>query len=673
MRLRATTSLLLVVPLLLLSAPATEASSSPRLSLSIKQAPSQASTLVTLYGSVTPARSRVLITLKSKVANKWISTKLTAKTTSKGAWSIRQTVKANVSSVSYQASATVGRIKTYSPVRSIILASVKPRLSLSIKQTPSSSSTLVTLYGAVTPAKSKVLVTIQSKFAGKWLNSKLTAKTTATGTWSIRQTVDANTSSMSYRASALVGRIRAYSPVQSIKLTAMPTGSLVIDQSGPAGRILGADISQWQHSGSTPINFAKMYSVGARFVMIKASDTHDAADLTATKYFATDRLAAQAAGLYTGFYHYTYLPDTTDQAAIIADAKAQAEKAIWRLASVGGYTTHDLPYTLDLENNCASIKSNGSCAKYASKANTTLFALTWLTTVQARTGRAPILYSYPSFLENAISRDPAFRNFPLWIAHYGVNPNDPLANPGQRAPGCYITPWTLSDCTAQWAVWQFTSCGSGAKYGVLSSRLDLNVFDGGSDAFLALTKGTWTPQAGDFLPVNEPTTIKVNAVTATTTDLPVTIKVDVLRITGLPVVTGGISATVAPAITQMPIAVPLFSQSTIRTASGSWTINLAGLSAGTWNATINFTDPTGVHAPSSIPITFVLAQGVVPVPTPTPTPTPTGTPSPTPTPTGTPSPTPTPTPTPTGAPTTTPTPKPTPKPTSNYCSTQFPY
>lgn len=434
----------------------------------------------------------------------------------------------------------------------------------------------------------------------------------------------------------------------------MPKGSLVIDQSGPGGRILGADISRWQHVSDAPIDFAKMYSVGTRFVLIKASDTHDAADLSATKYFAIDRVAAQAAGLYTGLYHYAYLPDTTDQTAIIADAKAQAEKAIWRLASVGGYTANDLPYTLDLENKCASIKPDGNCAKYASRANTTLFALTWLTTVQARTGRAPMLYSYPSFLEGAIVRDPAFRNFPLWIAHYSVNPNDPLANPGQRTPGCYVTPWTQNDCTAQWAVWQFTSCGSGAKYGVSSSRLDLNVFRGGSDVFLALTKGTWTPQPGDFLPVNEPTTIKISDLISTTTDSPVTMKVDVVRANGLPVVAGNVSATILPSLTQLPISALLITQSPVRTASGTWSLSVSGLAAGTWNATIDFKDPTGVHAPSSTPITFALTQGVKPVPTPTPTTSPTPTPSPTPSPT--------------------PTPKPTPKPTPpNACLTQFPY
>jgi lysozyme len=561
---------------------------------------------------------------------------------------------------------------------------VVARLSLTIKQTPSDTSTLVTLYGAMKPAKANVLVTIQSLHAGRWINSKLTARTTDVGTWSIQQNLASNIAKMWYRASATIGKRKTLSPVRSILLTKIPIGTLVIDQSGPGGRILGADISRWQHKGTTPIDFGKMYSTGTRFVMIKASDTHDAADADATAYFATDRQEAQAAGLYTGFYHYAYLPDTTDNAAIVADANAQAAKTIWRLASVGGYTAKDLPYALDLENNCVRYLSSGKCAKFASAANTTLFALTWLKAMQAKTGRAPILYSYPTFLESSIKRNVDFRNFPLWIAHYSVDPKNPLANPGQRTFGCYTTPWTQSDCTAQWSLWQFTSCGIGSKYGVLSSRLDLNVFRGGSDAFLALTKGIWTPQLGDFLPINEPDSTNVSQLVSANTDLPVTMRVDVIRQNLSPVVTGGVTATIVPTLANPPLSSIAITQNITRIASGTWTLSLTGLPAGTWNATIDFKDPTGVHAPSNTQITFVLSQGINPIPTPKPTAlptiTPTLSPSPTVSPTLSPSPTvspsPSPSPTLSPTPTPTPTPKPTPKPTQkavDYCLAQFPY
>ena len=121
---------------------------------------------------------------------------------------------------------------------------------------------------------------------------------------------------------------------------------------GPGQRIHGIDISKWQHPYDKPIDFTKMYSAGVRFVIIKGSDGHDPQDADAKKYLIADRAAAQAAGLYTGFYHYAYLPDSTDRNQIIVDAKAQAQKVVWRLASIGGYTNQDLPVALDIENNC---------------------------------------------------------------------------------------------------------------------------------------------------------------------------------------------------------------------------------------------------------------------------------------------------------------------------------
>ena len=104
-----------------------------------------------------------------------------------------------------------------------------------------------------------------------------------------------------------------------------------------------------------------MYKAGVRFVMIKASDGKDKSDIDARKWLSIDMDGAQAAGLYTGFYHYAYLPNSTDPETVITEARTQAQKAIWRLASVGGYNERTLPYALDLENNC--IQYSGSKEK----------------------------------------------------------------------------------------------------------------------------------------------------------------------------------------------------------------------------------------------------------------------------------------------------------------------
>jgi GH25 family lysozyme M1 (1,4-beta-N-acetylmuramidase) len=113
--------------------------------------------------------------------------------------------------------------------------------------------------------------------------------------------------------------VRAIAEISDAKSLAM------IDQLGPGGRIHGSDVSRWQHPSDAPIDFTKMHAAGMRFVMIKASDTRDDADALSLKYVIMDRSAAQAAGLYTGFYHYAVLPDVTDADEIKSVFKSDSE------------------------------------------------------------------------------------------------------------------------------------------------------------------------------------------------------------------------------------------------------------------------------------------------------------------------------------------------------------
>lgn len=392
---------------------------------------------------------------------------------------------------------------------------------------------------------------------------------------------------------------------------------------GPGNRIHGIDISRWQHPNGEAINFTKMYRSGLRFVWIKGADSHDPADATAYKYLQLDRPAAQKAGLYTGIYYYAYLPDSTKSDFVIADAKAQAQKAIWRLSSVGGYTTRDLPIALDIENNCVRPSPNGNCAKYTSRELVTLWAQTWLDTVASKTTKKPIVYSYAAFLQNAMLRTTSLTKYPLWIAAYSKTPA--TSSPGTKIVGCFAHSWSKANCSAQWQFWQYTSCGIGAKYGVPSDRVDLNVYSGSDRAFYALTTGTWEPDLTDLLPVNESTTIQLVSSEISTTNKPATFVVDVFRPDGTPVVTGDISFVVTDSSTVGAI------QKTIRSATGRWSLNITSLKAGFYQGFVEFADPTGTHASSSLPVQFAVAQGPTPTPSPTPSPTPTPSPKPSPT------------------------------------------
>jgi GH25 family lysozyme M1 (1,4-beta-N-acetylmuramidase) len=495
------------------------------------------------------------------------------------------------------------------------------KLSLTVLQTPGGDEPVVTLYGNLKPAKSAVKVEIQIQLNGKWQDTRFSTRTARVGTWKVVAVATALNAQVKYRAKVIVGSKSIYSNIREITVRSLPeissaSSTVMIDQLGPGGRIHGSDVSRWQHPNGAPIDFVKKYSAGMRFVMIKASDSRDEADALALKYVIMDRLAAQAAGMYTGFYHYAVLPDVKTDAEVITDAQTQAQKVIWRLEALGGYNERDLPYALDLENNCVRL-SGKTCARYLPKAQITLWAKTFLKVLRQKTDRMPILYSYPAFLEGAMVRDDELRQYPLWLAQYGIDPADPLGQPGLKEGGCYVHSWTAANCSSQWIIWQYSSCGIAPKYGVPGSRLDLNVFRGEPSAFLDLVKGSWFPEVVDQMPKNETSTLVFKNVKFTTSDKPVTLEVDVTRPDGKPVVTGTVRFYTN---SDNPIE-PKPVQTVVRSTSGSWKLTIKGIPAGTWNGRIGFKDATGTHAESRSPITLSILPGDPNLPTPTPKPT----------------------------------------------------
>ena len=406
----------------------------------------------------------------------------------------------------------------------------------------------------------------------------------------------------------------------SLALTAftiVPVAADDLSLIGPGDRLHGADVSRWQHPNDKSINFKKMHSAGLSFVMIKASDTRYDADRLALKYVKMDRNAAQAAGVYTGFYHFAILPNVSTPAAIAKDARAQVQKVIWRLSDLGGYNDKDLPYALDLETRCIQWSSSGACLKNATRSAATLWAKTFLKTLKEKTGRTPILYSSPSFLETALNRDKELNSYPLWIAHYAIDPAEPDAKPNVKPGGCFVHSWTTKECSANWTMWQYTSCGIAPKYGVPGNRLDLNVFSGGREKFLDLLTGTWQPDPMDVMPKNETSTIVISSYSASTTNKNVIINVEVKRPDSTPVVTGTVRYYFGPENLTTPAVI----QNVERETSGVWKLSISGVPAGSWVGHVGFTDETGTHAEVKTPLSFDILQGPTPAPKPSKKPT----------------------------------------------------
>ena len=426
---------------------------------------------------------------------------------------------------------------------------------------------------------------------------------------------------MKYKASIIAISLFALfasglSPAYSDEIPVINDGGPLapIELKGPGGRIHGADISRWQHPNGKLINFVKMRAAGINFVMIKGSDTKDDSDALARKWLKIDRDAAHTAGIYTGYYHYAILPNVATKTLVIKDAEAQAQKVLWRIASIGGLTEKDLPIALDIENKCVKLRPSKTCAKYASQSTVTTWSETFLRIIHEKTGRKPILYSYSNFLESSMKRSKELAQYPLWLAQYGVNPAVPDNHPGMKNGGCYVHSWTAANCKAQWTMWQYTSCGIAPKYGVPGNRLDLNVFRGTPDAFAALRRGSWTPEPADLMPVGEQSAMTIKSLTFSNTNRPLIVDVDVMRPSSLPVVTGSVKFVQDPA---NPMGVSL-KQSALRATSGSWTLTVAGIPAGVWSGQIVYYDNSDTHATSALPITFAIEQALT---TPTPKPT----------------------------------------------------
>jgi hypothetical protein len=212
-----------------------------------------------------------------------------------------------------------------------------------------------------------------------------------------------------------------------------------------------------------------------------------------------------------------------------------------------------------------------------------------------------------------MNKSSILNKYPLWLAQYAVNPFDPINQPGLKPGGCYVHSWTSSACQSQWIIWQYSSCGIGTKYGVPSTRVDLNVFRGTAQNFIDLTAGTWVPDPIDLMPINEATTMLITKQKATDTSKAVTFSVGVNRPDGSPAVTG----TVRFAYDPLSIDKPKLTQTVTRAASGFWTLSVKGFTAGSWVGSIQFTDQTKTHATTQLPVTFDLLQGVAPTPTPT--------------------------------------------------------
>ncbi len=221
--------------------------------------------------------------------------------------------------------------------------------------------------------------------------------------------------------------------------------ALVAPPARAQSRLAGPDVASYQHPRNAAINWARVAGHGARFVFVKATE----GTTYVNPWFARDWSAARRARLVRGAYHFA-------RPAFPVSTAADQARAFVRVA---GSTREqgDLPPVLDLED-------NGGLPP----AQLVAWARTWLVTVQALTGRVPILYTYPYFWATSMGDDTTFGSYPLWLAAYSRTP--PGALPG----------WS------RWTFWQHTAW---ARYPGIASFVDESLFCCSPSALTGLADG----------------------------------------------------------------------------------------------------------------------------------------------------------------------------------------
>lgn len=224
--------------------------------------------------------------------------------------------------------------------------------------------------------------------------------------------------------------------------------ALAVTTAEPATRatgpgVVGIDVSRYQHPRGARIDWADVRRSGQEFVFVKATE----GTTVRNAHFEADRRDARAAGLYVGAYHYAR-PHRTPGSAL-----AQAQAFVGVIGDQQRVGT--LPPVLDLEANDSRMRP----------AELLAWARAFLSAVEQRTGRRPIVYSYPAFWSASMGGTRELAGYPLWIAHY-------TSRDAPRTPG-----WSA------WTFWQHTS--SGSVPGV-RGKVDRNRFRGTSQQLAAL-------------------------------------------------------------------------------------------------------------------------------------------------------------------------------------------
>ena len=208
---------------------------------------------------------------------------------------------------------------------------------------------------------------------------------------------------------------RIFKSVAALLLAVCMT--LSVPLTSKAAGTQGIDVSKYQGN----INWAAVAQSGVSFAFIKVGSTKSGLD----PYFAANVQGAQAAGIRTGVYIYSY-------ATSVEAAAAEAQMVLqW----IEPYNIN-FPVAFDIEDSVQKGLDANTCTAMA---NT-------FCSIIAAAGYTPMLYTYTNFYKYHFTSALAYDK---WIAQYSDH-ND----------------------IAGWAIWQYSSSGSVPG---ISGRVDMNI------------------------------------------------------------------------------------------------------------------------------------------------------------------------------------------------------
>jgi lysozyme len=216
------------------------------------------------------------------------------------------------------------------------------------------------------------------------------------------------------------------------------------------------------YDGTGAIDWNAVNASGFTFAIIKATQGNYDTQTT----FAGNWAGAKGAGMVRGAYHFF---DPT------VDGALQAE---YFLGVMGTLEPGDMPPMLDIEcpdgdPNCMYPGGSGAESASVIQARTN----DWLTTVQAKTGRAPIVYSFGTYFSSNGIDTTGLEAYPLDIAY-------------PTTSNCFDVPSPWQEATLWQNSWTTTVGG-------ISGAVDTDRFLGSLSQFRSFLVGSTPPGEAD--------------------------------------------------------------------------------------------------------------------------------------------------------------------------------